>query len=726
RAETRALLVTLDEPIYARQIDRAREALESAASRGIGLVFLELHVPEGDPAHGIEVAEAIRDASGLRVVAFIRDKGYAAAVPIALACPEIVMKRGATLGNAGLDTDDEKRLSPLRARVSGYARSHGRPQRVAEAMVDPGLCVLEVKTSEGMRYFTPQEMQALTGEQQADARVQRTLVEQGRILTLSAEEAVAVGLARKVVAGRPELFELYELAPQQVEVFQGRKSRSPSESAQDAAAPSEAPPATRPQNLLSGKKVAIIPIRDDGNMVDMSLAGFVRRKVLEAKAEKVDVIVFEIETWGGRVDSADLITGYVSGADPIPTVALVTEKAVSAGALIAMSCKSIYMVKGTMIGSCLPIQIGQKYTGDPQDRKMVSAIRGQIKALAQKNGHPDRIAEKMVDPDPELLECRVDGQTRLFFDSEIEAEKRQAREEKHQFEVVRTLARRGEILNFTAEDAEHYGLSAATLPAESDLWPALQLTQPALLRYTMSWPERVARVIGSPYVCVPLMAIGFIALMIELVTPGFGIPGTVGLLCLGLGLWAQYIVGNANPYEILLFLLGFILIVIELLALPGFGVIGIVGIICVALSIFLAYVPDAYYYDPSFGERPWRITILNQALGAFAVIVLGSIGGLFLAARYLPNFRVFNRIAVTTELRTDVPGAPPDSVRVALIGKTAETITPLRPAGTARLDGELYDVTSDGDYIDSGQKVQIVRIEGNKIIVRPADGTRDG
>jgi membrane-bound serine protease (ClpP class) len=717
-AETRALLVPLHEPVFAPQIDSVRTALETARKRNLGLVFLEIDIAEGEPIHGKEIGYALADATGLKVIAYIRQDGHAAGALIALAASEVVMRRGATLGNAGIPQADEKRLSPLRSALSSYARQRGYPRRLAEAMADPDLEVLEVKTPSGLRYCSTDDYRGLSEEQRKESVIQRTVVARGKILTLDAEEAVLTGFARKVVSGRGELYALYGLKEAEVEEFAAPAKASP-----PAGAPSTSPvgvteaPVRAPGEKLPGKRVAIIPINDGGSMIDMPLAGFIRRQIEKAKQRKVDLIVFEVETWGGRLDSADRITDYIAGTELIPTVAYV-QKAISAGAVVSIACKSVYMVEGSNIGSALPVDLA----GKPGGRKVISTVRGKMKSLAEKNAYPYRLVEPMVDPDIELVECRVDGELRLLYREEVQQERERAERDRHHFEEARVVCGKGDILNLSAGDAQKYGLSKGTLKGYDDLWSVFGYEKPVLFRSEMNWPENLARFISSPYVCGVLMAIGGIALLIELVTPGFGLPGTIGLLCLGLALWSQYMVENANAMEILLFLIGFAMIAIELLALPGFGAIGVLGGVLVFVSLLLAYIPDASYFDSAFTEPGWADTLWRRPLLTFLIALGGVAAGVFVLRKSLSLSGMVRRLTVTSEVQTEVPGAPPADQRAGLIGKTGRTLSPLRPAGTAEIEGEIVDVMTDGEFLGADTAVRIVRIEGNRVFVKAPQG----
>jgi len=719
-AETRALLVPLHKPIFAPQIDLVRTNLERAQEQGLGHVFLEVDIAEGEPLHGKDITEAISDAPNLKVVAYIRDEAYAAGALVALGSSEVVVRRGATLGNAGIAEKDERKLSPLRTSLSSYARRRGYPRRLAEAMADPDLEVIEVRAPDGLRYYTTEEYKALPEDQRKEQRVQRTIVARGQILTLDADEAVLTGFARKVVSGRDELFGLYGLTAEQVEVVPeatrpGDKEKAP------ATLPDETVKADKPSETPlksgAGKRIAVIPVNDGGSMIDMALAGFIRRQIDRAKKRKVDLIVFEIETWGGRVDSADRIADYIAGTSPIPTVAVV-RRAISAGAMISIACESIYMLEGTNIGSTLPVDL----SGEPGGRKIISAVKKKMKALAEKNSYPYRLVEPMVDPDLELVECRVDGLMRLLYRDEIAQERAQSERERRHFEEIKVLCPKGDIFNMTAEEAAEYGLGKGTLATFEELWSVLGYERPTIYRSQMNWPERLARFVSSPYICGAVMALGVIALIIEFITPGFGVGGTLGLLFLGLALWSQYMVESANALEILLFLFGFALIVVEVLALPGFGAVGMLGGVLVLVSLLLAYLPDATQIDSAIGESGWGSTPWDQALITFGVAFGGIVAGVFVVRKSLSTAGLKRRLTVQAEVETEIPGAPTEEEEKGLVGKSGKALTPLRPAGTALIDGEMFDVTTDGGFAEAEEQIQIIRIEGNKIVVKPVRG----
>ena len=267
-----------------------------------------------------------------------------------------------------------------------------------------------------------------------------------------------------------------------------------------------------------------------------------------------------------------------------------------------------------------------------------------------------------------------------------------------------------------------YGLSKGTLKTFDELWSILGYERPTIYRSQMNWPEKLARFVSSPYICGAVMALGVIALIIEFITPGFGVGGTLGLLLLGLALWSQYMVESANALEILLFLFGFALIVVEVLAMPGFGAVGVLGGVLVLVSLLLAYIPDASYLDSAIGESGWGDTPWRRALLAFGISFGGIVAGIFVLRKSLSSAGLKRRLTVQAEVQTDIPGAPTEEEEARLVGRSGKALTPLRPAGTAVIDGQMFDVTTDGGFIEAEERVQIIRIEGNKIVVRPARG----
>jgi len=402
-------------------------------------------------------------------------------------------------------------------------------------------------------------------------------------------------------------------------------------------------------------KTYLIPIEGE---IDPALAVFVDQALSRAENAGASGVAFLIDTPGGRLDAAIKISDRILES-PLPTLAVV-KNAFSAGALIALSCERIAMLPGSEIGAALPVQYipGVKY--EAADRKIVSGFKAKFRAVAEARGRPAEIAEAMVDP-----EIEIEG-----------------------------LTPKGEPLTLSAEKAVELGIAdfiAATLAealVKAGFDPEVERIEPGVR-------VRVARTLTSSTVAAVLLAVGVLGLLIEAFTPGFGIPGLVGLLALGLYFLGGYLAGMSGVVEVLLFLTGVLLLLAEIFLIPGFGVAGIGGIAALLASIYL-----------TFGEQTLYVASL--------AVILTAVGLVF-ALRFLPRTRTGRALVLESAIAGE---APPEEKLKPLTGAIGKALTPLRPAGVAQFGERKVDVVAEGEYIEKGSTVRVVRVEGVRVVVR--------
>jgi membrane-bound serine protease (ClpP class) len=255
-----------------------------------------------------------------------------------------------------------------------------------------------------------------------------------------------------------------------------------------------------------------------------------------------------------------------------------------------------------------------------------------------------------------------------------------------------------------------YGLCSRLEPSLDALVKSLSDGTTAVVMLDWTWTERASRLLLGYRWLLFLLGLG--ALYFALKMPGTGVPEAVAILAFGLFFGASAIAGFAGPIEMILFLGGIALLVVEIFVLPGFGVAGFAGLACVFVAIGLAAIPEGK------GELPAAPThfLLPMAVN-FLAGALGAIAAVFLAARYLPNVPYFNRLALAPaapQTGSAAPGPPP-----SLVGATGVAETQLRPAGRARIGGVSLDVVAEGAFVPPGAAVRVVAVRGNVVTVRP-------
>ncbi len=474
-----------------------------------------------------------------------------------------------------------------------------------------------------------------------------------------------------------------------------------------------------PHTVFGDEKPVAYVIELHGE-IDRSLMVYLSRGVEKAIDNDSSVIIFDIDTFGGRVDSALQITSLIGGAGNIPTVAFVTTGqertgvSWSAGALIAFSCDRIYMAPGTSIGAAAPVYQTPEGGMEMAPEKVVSATRTQMAALAEKNGYPKGIALAMVDKDVELVEAIQGDRVFAVTGEEFEIMLRDAGKKEERLEKGRTISPAGKLLTLTAGEMERYGVSSGTVSGLSDIYSDMGLDNPDVVLVEQTVPDRVVAVLTSAGLTSLLVIAGVLALFMELTSPGFGVPGTASIICFAVVFISNFMLGTVGSLELLLFLLGVVLLVIELFIIPGFGVTGISGILLIVVSLVLSR--QAFILP----EVDWQWDIFRDNL----LIVLASLTAsfilLFVMARFLPRVSLFRRGMVLTATQRKEEGFTVQSrnEQELLLGKKGIALTVLRPVGKAEIDDRIVVVETEGDFIPAGTPVEVVEINSNRIVVK--------
>lgn len=418
--------------------------------------------------------------------------------------------------------------------------------------------------------------------------------------------------------------------------------------------------------VFAQQKVVFVGYIDDE--IDLGLAPYINRVVSEAEKENADAIIFKINTFGGRVDAATQIKDAIIQSK-IKTIAFINNRAISAGALIALSCNQIIMVPGSSIGAATVVdQAGQKV-----GEKYQSYMRSEMRSTAERNGRPTKIAEGMVDE-------RI---------------------------VIPGLVDSTQLVTLTADEAYKYKISDTTLASFNEVLAYLNLKNAKIVETNSNWAEEVVKFLNNSIVSSILIMIGFFGLMAEIKTPGWGVAGTTGLIALALFFGSSYILQLASVVEILMFVVGLGLLLAEIFIIPGFGITGISGIILIFASIFLSLLGSKPFID---------MEAVSLAIIQISGAILFALIGIFILAKYLPKSRAFNKL-VLAEAEKSEHGFVSYPSESNLIGKEGVAYTTLRPGGTAEIDGRKIDVVAESEYIDKGTRIKVLRVEGIKVVV---------
>ena len=435
--------------------------------------------------------------------------------------------------------------------------------------------------------------------------------------------------------------------------------------------------------------IYILPIR---GVIEPALLYVVRRGVAEAERAQAGAVIFPMDTPGGAVNITEKLVDLIARIDT-PTYTFVEHNAISAGAIIALATDHIYMAPGSKIGDAMPIMMspggGVQPLADAQQEKIVSYVDGLVRGVAQRSGRDEQLATAMVRPEAEYI---LHGEV---------------------------ISQAGQLLTLTNEEAQRrYGpdqtplLSEGTIDTLEDLLALRGYQQANRIELEVTLAERVARFLQ---ILGPLlMMAGFLGLYLEFQSPGFGLPGILGLICLLLFFAGHHIAGLAGNEDILLFVLGVTLVLVELFVIPGFGVVGITGLALILWGLLNAMV-ERFPGDPWIPALPaLRMPLLNLA----TAIVGAAVGGALLG-RFLPGTTVFQRLVLNSSTSREA-GYTSSKDHRAWVGKQGTTLSPLYPAGSALIDDQRIDVITRGEYIEPDQRIRVVEAHGNRIIVEPA------
>jgi membrane-bound serine protease (ClpP class) len=412
---------------------------------------------------------------------------------------------------------------------------------------------------------------------------------------------------------------------------------------------------------------------------------------MEAKA---DALILDMKTDGGRVDVTEEIIQIISKF-PGLTVTYVNDRAFSAGAFIAVATQKIYMAPQSVIGAAAPIMMSPGGTGvekmpDTVEAKMTSAIRALVRVQAEKNGHNIEVVEAMIDKTKELT---MDGEV---------------------------LNQEGSILTLTdRQAAKEYGnppkplLSSGTVESLDALLAKLGYAGSPRTEIKPTGAEKLGTWINA---IGPLLLIaGIIGLYIEFKTPGFGLPGMVGIAAFALYFFGGYVSGLSGAGWAVVFVAGLILVGLEWFVFPGTFIAGVSGAVLMLVAIVMAMV-DRYPGAPSLPTLPQlRLPLRDISLAIVASFVLALI-----LARFFPKTSLFRRLVSQSASGVSSVTAQ-EALQEARIGQSGVAISQLYPGGKARFGEQTLDVLTEGELVERGRRVKIIGHTGSDAVVKEVD-----
>ena len=432
-------------------------------------------------------------------------------------------------------------------------------------------------------------------------------------------------------------------------------------------------------SLAQSQVIYKVPIHDT---IDLGLPPFIERSIEMAENDKADAIIFDIDTFGGRLDAATQIKDAILSTK-IPTIAFINRRAISAGALISLSCEKIVMTSGGTIGAATAVDM----SGKKGSEKVISYMREEMAATAESRSRNIEIAKGMVDEDLSFTHLMINGDSVKVLDLEGRKE--------------------GKLITLTTELAIKYNIADDEQETFERLLSSLEFENADIITTSENWSELFVRFLTNPVVASLLTTFGFLGILFELQSPGWGIPGIVGLVCLFLSLSASFIARLATMNDILIILAGVALLIIEIIIIPGFGFAGIGGILLILWGLYELLLPDT----------PIGPEIEIMAMWGFIIGIVGSIFGLFLLFKLMIKTSFWQKLTSPGVGRVKA-GYSASEGWENLVRQEGTAQSDLRPSGWITVKDQRLFVVTEGDFIEKECKVKIHSVDGNRVVVR--------
>jgi membrane-bound serine protease (ClpP class) len=692
-------ILSVTEPITDDTVTRIRSAARqlvdrNAAAPHAARPILIFELLPGDTAPGAsgfgasyELAKLIsRDLEGAYLtVAYVPQplRGYA--VLPAIACTEIVMGSSASLGP--ITPEGETVDEALRGPVRFLAIRQARDPDLLLGMLDRDADLRLVRTADKtIHYKLPENLK--TFRQKNDVIEDLPAWDGGQRGVLSAQRAREEGFCKRTAENSADVAAIYRIGGQ-----------------------------SAIEDPTLGQAIRPVWIKLEGPL-DNVMVSYLTRSVEQARQEKKNLLFLQINSPGGIETAGDDLADKVAGIKDMKTVAYVDDRALGVAALVPLACRDIVFKKSARMGDIRQMINGRSGQLHDLSELMRTSLAKKAALLARQKGHPEAVAVAMVDPDAEVIEAKDSktGGTRLILRAELDADR-------GRFQAIQTRKEPGSVLTVTADDAESYGLGQVVTNDEE--LKALYGQRGKAIRVDgPGWVDTLVTILTDPYVSWLLLFIGAFMLVIELKLPGIGLPAIISALAFLLFFWSHYLSGTADQLEIILFLIGLVSLAVEIFVFPGFGLFGMSGILLMLCSIVLAshtfIWPSHDYEYQELGHTLLQVTGMLAAVGGCAIVL----------ARYFPSLPFFNRLVLKPEPWTRVesedslgrPIAEGYESLAILVGETGRTTSPLRPTGKARFGGLLIDVTADGAFVETDSLVEVIDVQGPRVIVKRVGG----
>lgn len=423
----------------------------------------------------------------------------------------------------------------------------------------------------------------------------------------------------------------------------------------------------------AGQEVWLLNVEGE---IGRGMVSYLQKGLAEAEKAGAAAVILEFATPGGLLDAAQACRDLILQAK-VRTIAYVNREAYSAGALLAIACEEIYFAPGGVMGAATPVYFDPQGRMEEAPEKIVSAVRALFRATAEVRGRDPKVAEAMVDKDVEIP----------------------------------GLVERGKLLTLTTKTAAEWGYSEGEAASLTEVLEKAGLSGAVVRAFSYRWTDWFVDALTNPWVAALLIAVGALGILVEMFTPGFGVPGTLGLASLALFFWAHYLAGLAGWESLVFFIAGIIAILFEVFVFTAtdFGIAGIIGLILIGLGFYTAMTGPLTQPDQAL-----------RAMGAVALALVASLAGFAAFLTWVPKSRLrLGGVILKSAIEERAVGKLA-SEPSPYVGKRGKALTDLHPVGKAEFEGEQLDVVAEEGFIPKGSAVEIVRDEGYRKVVRKA------
>lgn len=711
-AEEKALMA-LRGHLGKEEVQRAEDLLEKLKSHQL---FIEINSTSGDLPQVLELAKRIYEKKvehGLQTVVYIEDNAVGPSAIIPFLADELYISLSVTWGDIPQGTSQVIATNILRNRVTSFILPKNSKASLlsllAEGMSDPSVQLVDDK-----------------GWKMASEGTDRSLPR------LSSS-------GQPLVVNQNQLQQLKLVSVMPLDQFETKFALKPKPENKTAIV-QEIPNKTREEELKAhiiinegSNQIGLISINERDSAISDATWIYVKKAVDHYKETKPIFVILELNTPGGEVFAAEKISDELKELDTqynIPVVAFINNWAISAGALLAYSCRFITIVKDAAMGAAEPLTVEGGETKVASE-KVNSAFRADFANRAAFYGRNSDLAQAMVDKDV-ILVYRFGHIVRLDSESQI-------RTTGPDPDIV--INSKGKLLTLNSEQMMKYGVADLQVPPkklsavtseekEKGKWPASKMLlfsapffnaipNATIQPYQMDWKTRFFVLLANPVVQSLLFLGLIVGLYMEISSPGVSLPGTVAAICLFLIILSSFALEIANWLEVILLLTGLAILLVELFVLPTFGFLGFVGIFLFLAGLFGMMLPglgSVHYEVDTNSVNAAGEALFKRLAWLSGTLVLGF-GIILLLARYItPTLAGFSRFVLAGQEQNGyIAGENPQNLPQP--GSIGEAATTLRPAGKIIIQDNLYDAITQGSFIEKGTKIVVDRLDGSVIVV---------